>query len=601
MGNTISTLQDPTKAIAAVVGIYVLLIAFRKSKQSTRRKELQARATQKRKERDEKRKTEFADLDFAKCPDNLKIINMTASQMLDAMNKGELTSEQIVTAICARAKQAGEELDVCAEENYTNAIKEARLCDEERKAGKLRGILHGLPISIKDQIHQKGFDSTCGLACRVGQPLTYTSCLVQLLVNEGAITYVRSNIPQALMLPESFNAIWGVAKNPYDKTRTPGGSSGGEGALVATGASALGIGTDIGGSIRIPAAFCGVFGFKPTPQRISGHGCGVPRPGDSTGQIGIPSVAGPLARSVEDLELVMKIWCGTTDSSPSMHDFDSTVPRSPWIPNAKKIKFGYFISDEFFPPSPCYYRAMEETVRAVKAAGYEVVPIKFDLSKEPYSYIKLSAAEGHMQGFIDGLEGEALHEYYNFLYKLANLPSTLRSAAVSVQKLLGKERMASLIDSGRKLDTYQYWAAVNARNRQKQAFINYMNENEITAILSPGMGMSAFKHGSSTRLNMACSYTFLWNLFQFPAGTIPVTHVKEGEDTYPRVFKDTLEASAYPDIKGSVGLPVCVQVTTLPFKDELCISAMKVVETAVSDMWKKPEFKAFTSQLKANL
>lgn len=129
------------------------------------------------------------------------------------------------------------------------------------------------------------------------------------------------------MLPESANRIWGAARNPWDASRTPGGSSGGEAALVAARASPLGIGTDIGGSIRIPAHFCGVFGFKPTPDRISNRGVAVPRPGNRpSGQIAVKSTAGPFGRSVADLRLVMRAWL----AGGGMSDSDVTIPRAGW-------------------------------------------------------------------------------------------------------------------------------------------------------------------------------------------------------------------------------------------------------------------------------
>ena len=158
------------------------------------------------------------------------------------------------------------------EQLFEAAVADAQLCDEERRAGQLRGKLHGLPVSIKEQISQAGFDSTCGACCRLFQPAESDAIIVQLLKNAGAIPFCRTNVPQLLMLPESFNAIYGTSNNPFDVTRTPGGSSGGETALLAARGSPLGIGTDVGGSIRIPAVLCGIYGFKPTVDRLSTKG-----------------------------------------------------------------------------------------------------------------------------------------------------------------------------------------------------------------------------------------------------------------------------------------------------------------------------------------
>ena len=130
---------------------------------------------------------------------------------------------------------------------------------------------------MKDCIDQKGADSTCGAASRVLAPSAEDGLVVRLLREAGALPFVRSNVPQLLMMPDSENFIFGRTNNPYCAKRGPGGSSGGEAALVAAGCSIMGVGSDIGGSIRNPAHFSGVCGFKPTPQRMTRKGCAIPR------------------------------------------------------------------------------------------------------------------------------------------------------------------------------------------------------------------------------------------------------------------------------------------------------------------------------------
>jgi Asp-tRNA(Asn)/Glu-tRNA(Gln) amidotransferase A subunit family amidase len=200
-------------------------------------------------------------------------------------------------------------------------------------------------------------------------PSVEDSILVSLLKSAGAIPFCRSNVPQCLMLPESDNAIWGTSANPWHRGRTPGGSSGGEAALVAARASPLGIGTDIGGSIRIPAHCCGVYGFKPTPARISSRGIAVPRPGGVSGQIAVKSVAGPIARCVSDIALVMRAWLGgeggsggDSNGGACMSSLDCNVPALGWdqdsctVVEGKPMKFGIMRCDSFFHPAPpCKY------------------------------------------------------------------------------------------------------------------------------------------------------------------------------------------------------------------------------------------------------
>lgn len=181
-------------------------------------------------------------------------------------------------------------MDIVAEEAFAQATEAATALAHEVSASEskdraeedaLLGVnskpLLGVPISVKDQIDMAGFDSTCGLAARCFKPAKDDCILIKLLIDKGAIPFIRGNVPQCLMLPESDNNVWGQSKNPHDPRTTPGGSSGGDAALVAYRATPLAIGTDIGGSLRIPAHYCGIYTFKPTPQRISLKGISVPR------------------------------------------------------------------------------------------------------------------------------------------------------------------------------------------------------------------------------------------------------------------------------------------------------------------------------------
>ncbi|RYG51994.1 hypothetical protein EON66_10200 [archaeon] len=234
----------------------------------------------------------------------LRILTSTATQLAAALAAGDVTSEQIVRVFALRCATVGMSMAAVTEENYTNALEAARASDARRAAGNALGPLDGIPISVKDQIDQAGFDSTCGNACRTFRPAAQDAVVIAVLRRAGAIPFVRSNVPQCLMLPESCNIIWGACTNPFNAARTPGGSSGGEGALIGAHCSPLGIGTDIGGSIRIPAHFCGVYGFKPTPQRVSHVGIPAPRPRSVTGQNAILPAVGPLGCCPDDLALV---------------------------------------------------------------------------------------------------------------------------------------------------------------------------------------------------------------------------------------------------------------------------------------------------------
>lgn len=203
------------------------------------------------------------------------VIYMTGEEVQNLVASGQFSHHQYLTFLSKRARTiGGQMLNAVTEECFQEAH------DSVQKITNVNGktnSLRGLPISIKDCIQQRGFDATCGSAVRLGQPFATDGLVVATLRNWGLIPFVRTNVPQLLMMAETENYVFGQTKNPWDLSRTPGGSSGGEAALVASGCSVLGLGSDIGGSIRIPAHFTGVVGFKPTPQRVTRSGSVVPR------------------------------------------------------------------------------------------------------------------------------------------------------------------------------------------------------------------------------------------------------------------------------------------------------------------------------------
>ena len=237
-------------------------------------------------------------------PREHSLIALSATELLSKMRDGSCTCVEITRAFIKIAATRGMALGHIAEERFADALRDAAAVDEARasKAGDGSGEdevpLYGLPISVKDQFNMAGYDSTCGLAVRCGRPAAVDGALVSVLRKAGAIPFVRTNVPQALLLPETGNAVWGVAQNPYNVARTTGGSSGGEGGILALGGSPCGLGTDIGGSLRIPAHNCGVCALKPTAARLTKLGLAVPRLRDVSGQDAVKSTAGPMARCV---------------------------------------------------------------------------------------------------------------------------------------------------------------------------------------------------------------------------------------------------------------------------------------------------------------
>lgn len=177
----------------------------------------------------------------------------------------EVTSEAVVRAYVKRATSAHQRTNCLTEICFNEALERARKLDEHIKVhGKPVGPFHGVPVTLKDQFNVKGFDSTIGYVARAGHPATENAVIVQTLEKLGAIILAKTNLPQSIMWCETDNPLWGLTTNPRNPAVTPGGSSGGEGALLALHGSIIGFGTDIGGSVRIPSHINGLYGLKPS-------------------------------------------------------------------------------------------------------------------------------------------------------------------------------------------------------------------------------------------------------------------------------------------------------------------------------------------------
>ena len=276
--------------------------------------------------------------------------------------------------------------------------------------------VHGLPITLKDQIAVAGVDSTLGFSHEADKPDDVDASLVKILRAAGAIPFCKTNIPQTMLSFESSNPIFGRTTNPHDSARTSGGSSSGEAAMLGSDGSALGFGSDIGGSLRIPAHFSGCFGtsfnfvspfvrsklepkfslllfldsthidanddgdatgFKPSAGRFSTVGAKNP----SKGFAGINSVLGPMGRSVADLKLACKV---VFDASASLSHLEP-VPPVPFreVELKNRLRIGYYFTDGFCRASPASRRAVTECVDALTKLGHDCVEFT-PLSREQH-------------------------------------------------------------------------------------------------------------------------------------------------------------------------------------------------------------------------
>lgn len=325
------------------------------------------------------------------------------------------------------------------------------------------GPLHGLPVSLKDNFHLKGLDATVGFTAHVGDPAEYDATLATMLAEAGAVFYVKTNVPTAMMIAESVNNTFGRTVHPRNRQLTSGGSSGGESALLALKGSPLGIGTDIGGSLRIPAACAGLFTLRPSFGRFPTLRC---RSGMS-GQEAVQSVNGPMARTIDDIELEAK---AVVDARPWLCD-----PRMlpiPWrgpdlIAVPDRLRIAVMWHDAMVTPTPPVSRVLRETVAKLRAAGHEVV--EWDPKDQKQGLVLL----GRM---------------------------FLADGAESIRKVLDRtnEPFRSEMEDYSKakpLSTYDMWQLHLERTDLQKRYLDRWNQAGIDAILCPTTPYSTCKNG----------------------------------------------------------------------------------------------------------
>src|SRR6185437_11141437 len=248
------------------------------------------------------------------CPDMEAMLLLSASRLAEMIRSGEITSLEVVEANVRHIERVNPTLNAMVAQRFDEAREEARAADARRARGR-EGLppFHGVPCSIKESFALAGMPFTSGLVARKGARAERDAVGVARLRAAGAIPLGVTNVSELCMWMESNNRVYGRSNNPYDPRRTVGGSSGGEGAIIGAGGTPFGLGADIGGSIRMPAFFNGVFGHKPTGGLV-----------DNAGQYPLPAegamryiTTGPITRRAEDLAPLLSVLAATTIPDPA--------------------------------------------------------------------------------------------------------------------------------------------------------------------------------------------------------------------------------------------------------------------------------------------
>ncbi|KAJ5767664.1 hypothetical protein N7533_000247 [Penicillium manginii] len=479
----------------------------------------------------------------------LEITSTPAPQSLLNIATGSWTSEEVTRVFCKAAAAAHQLTNCLSEILFDKAIARAQELDEyHRTTGRTKGPFHGLPISIKDNFNLIGCDSTVGFASLVNDPATYNSTLTDLLLEAGAVLYVKTNVPTAMMIAESVNNVFGRTVNPRNRNLTSGGSSGGESALIAFGGSRLGVGTDIGGSLRIPAACTGIFTIRPSSGRFPNFQT---RSG-LAGQEAVNSVNGPMARSLQEIIL----WAKTiVDQKPWIND-PKCLPI-PWrdVTPKRTLKLAVLWQDEQVTPTPPVSRALKETVAKLRQAGHEVV------DWDPKWHSKLVSILGRM--FVaDG--GKSVRK----LLDASEEPFRPEMEAYSQATEMG---------------VYDMWQLQLERNGICKAYLDQWNASGIDAILCPTTPYSGVENGKFDYIG----YTGVFNVLDYPAVSFPcgVSADKIIDAVYPNSDSlgkvDTQIRNDY-NADSVHGMPVNLQLVGQRLEDESALMMTEVILQALS-------------------
>jgi fatty acid amide hydrolase len=509
------------------------------------------------------------------------LTNSAAHELSAMLARGETSAEELARAHLDRIVTIDGKIGAFVAVHRAEALAAAREADRRRAAGE-RGPLLGVPVSIKENLDCEGRPSTLGIVARRSHRAARDAVIVRALREAGAVVLGQTNVPQLLLSHETRNPVYGATVNPWSADHAPGGSSGGEGAAIAAGLSPLGIGTDIGGSIRVPAHWCGIAGFKPSLDRWSNRGSNGAMPGQET----IRSQLGPMARTVADLVLAFEAL-----DPRRMSELDRLVPPLAFgdvrALDARALRVGYFVDDGIVAPSFAVARAVETAARALRDRGVEVVPFTPPELREAIGrYFAIMSADGSRTAW-SLLEGSAVEPTLAPVQRLAAMPSAVRAGAIRALRALGQDRPAFFLAQLGEKSVTDLWRLTREARAYRIELLEAMRAARVDVLLCPPHATPAVPHGKSPHFLAAGSYSMLFNLVQFPAGVVPVgtvTHAEAGRaQGHDRIERLACEIDAR-----SAGLPVGVQIAAPPFADERALAVMLALEEALAGVDDRP-------------
>jgi fatty acid amide hydrolase len=507
--------------------------------------------------------------------DAVNLCTLSAVELAGLIAQGAITARAAVEAYIARIEQVNGALNAVVVKRYDEARTEADAIDQRRARGENLPALAGVPITVKECLDLAGTAATFGLPGRIATRADTDDPYVGRLRAAGAIVIAKTNVAQLLIYSESDNPVYGRTNNPWNLERSSGGSSGGEGAILGAGASALGLGTDIGGSVRIPAAFCGISSLRPTADRCPDVGRG----SIAIGQRAVASQVGPMGRAVEDLALALEVINGG-------HGIDTiaTVPLGDFRKvDIAGLRVAVANDDGVMAPSAAVWRGVGEAADILRAAGAAVTPWSVLPGAEVTELILACFSADRGRGMRDLVRGGKVDPRAGLNLNLARLPRSLRMAAAALLALLGQRRTAATMRLFASGSAYDYWQAtarvMEFRGRFRDA-LDRAAGGPIDLILMPAYAVPAVRHKATINMPFAGSYALLSPVLGYPAGVVPVSRVRADEESGRKNSFDVVERTALATDRGSAGLPIGVQLMGRPWRDDVVLAAMRAIEQA---------------------
>ncbi len=422
--------------------------------------------------------------------------------MAQMVRDRQISPVELVDAHLRQIEKENPRLNAFVRVLAEEARGEARDAERAVMRGEALGLLHGVPVTVKDSFDMAGLPTLCGSRFRSDHRAQRDSTATRRFRASGAIILGKTNTPEFLNMWESDNFITGRTNNPWNLERTAGGSSGGESAAIAAFCSAGGIGSDGGGSIRVPAHFCGIAGLKPTPGRVSaaGHFPVISHPG------GLLGVGGPMARSAQDVRLLFAALAGHDPEDP----FSAPVPLRPVESNGAQVGvWPQFYRIPVSADTEVAVRSAADCCRQMGMGGDAFSPRGLERAQEIWWIFFERLSAPLTQGLIAGREQDAHWSGTELMHR------ALADPPVSTLELL---------------------SALAVRDRMRTSLLLQMDQAGLAAILMPVAGTAAFRHrqrsytvaGGTIELLEAMAPVTPWNLLGMPSLVIPFGMTGDG-------------------------------------------------------------------------